>query len=163
MKLNKDNGITIIVLIITIIIMLLLIGGAIQYGKDAVDTAKLEDVKTDMISIKTKAKIEAEQYNFKDIESLTGTPLDEDPQQGIQQSNYTIPIQLKQVFEAELDISKLYIWTQQDLNNKGLNTIKVNQSSFYIVYYNLQDTTSCEVYYSKGVENKYSLEELQEL
>ena len=70
MNLKIENGITIIALIITIILMLILAGVGMHFGSDALDKAKLEDIKTNMISIKTKAKIVAEQYNFKDIDNL---------------------------------------------------------------------------------------------
>ena len=75
MNLRMEKGITIIALIITIILMLILAGVGIHFGTDAIDKAKLEDIKTDMISIKTKAKIIAEQYNFKDIDSLIGSQI----------------------------------------------------------------------------------------
>ena len=71
---KKENGITIIVLIITIILMLILAGVGIHYGTGAINKAKLEDIKTDMISIKTKAKIIADEYNFEeDVEDKKGT------------------------------------------------------------------------------------------
>ena len=75
MNLKIEKGITLVALVITIIIMLILVGVGLHFGGDAVETAKLEDIKTDMISIKTKAKIVAEQYNFKDIENLVGTKI----------------------------------------------------------------------------------------
>ena len=144
MNLNKENGITIIALIITIILMLILAGVGMHFGRDAVNKAKLEDIKTDMISIKTKAQIIAEQYNFKDIDTLVGT----------------------QITDAEA--TKLGItnnenvrkWSDQDLDNQGLSTIK---GDIYIVNYSLEDIKSCEVYYLEGYEGKYSLTELQGL
>ena len=68
MNLKKEKGITIVALIITVILMLILVGVGIDFGTDAINKARLEDIKTDMISIKTRAKIITEQYNFKDIE-----------------------------------------------------------------------------------------------
>ena len=144
MNLNKENGITIIALIITIILMLILAGVGMHFGSDAVNKAKLEDIKTDMISIKTKAQIIAEQYNFKDIDSLVGT-------------------QITDTEATKLGITNnenVRKWSSQDLSNQGLSTIK---GDIYIVNYSLEDIKACEVYYLEGYEGKYSLTELQDL
>ncbi len=170
MNLKIENGITIIALIITIILMLILVGVGVHFSGDALDKAKLEDIKTDMISIKTKAKIVAEQYNFKDIDNLIGTKLDQnDEEEGIQNETYIIPNGLKTILEGsgeeteKIDISKLYIWTKEDLNNQGLNTIDINNEQFYIVYYNLKDTNKSEIYYSQGFQGQYSLDTLNDM
>lgn len=168
MNLKKENGITIVALVITVIIMLMLAGVGVYYASDAMKKGKLEDIKTDMISIKTKAKIVAEEYNFKDIENLVGTKLDNDAEQeGIQFETYEIPDELKNIFEAKdengeakFDITKLYVWTSEDLERQSLGAINIDDEAFYIVYYNLDNTNECEIYYSKGFEGKYSLSEL---
>lgn len=144
MSLNKEKGITLVALIITIILMIILAGTGVYLGDKAIDKAKLEDIKTDMLSIKTKAKIIAEQYNFKDIENLVGSQItDEDATKlGIENSE---------------NIRK---WSSSDLNSQGLSTI---EGDTYIVNYNLEDTNSCEVYYLKGYQGKYSLTELKDI
>lgn len=144
MNLNKEKGITVIALIITVIIMLILAGVGIHFGTDAIDKAKIEDIKTDMISIKTKAKIIAEQYNFKDIDSLVGTQITDEEATKLGITNNE-------------NVRK---WTNDDLKNQGLPTI---EGDIYIVSYNLKETNSCEVYYSEGYDGKYSLTELQGL
>lgn len=144
MNLKIENGITIIALIITIILMLILAGVGIHFGSDAIDKAKLEDIKTDMISIKTKAKIITEQYNFKDIDSLVGSEI------------------------ADIEAQKLNItnsgnlrkWSSSDLSNQNLSTI---EGDVYIVYYDLDNPNNCEVYYLNGYQGKYSLTDLQNL
>lgn len=144
MNSNKENGITIIALIITIILMLILAGVGMHFGREAVNKAKLEDIKTDMISIKTKATIIAEHYNFKDIENLVGNPITEE------EAN-------KLGIENNDNIRK---WSSSDLNNQGLSTI---EGDTYIVSYNLEDTNSCEIYYLNGYQGKYSLTEMQDI
>lgn len=171
MNLKVENGITIIALIITIILMLILVGVGMHFGGDALDKAKIEDIKTEMLSIKPKAKVVAEQKNFKDIENLVGTPLDQDAsQEGIQTDTYNIPDKLNAIFNEKnedgnykIDISKLYVWTKEDLNSQGLNTIDIDENKFYIVYYNLKDTNACEVYYSQGINGQYSLNVLKDM
>lgn len=144
MNLNTENGITIVALIITIILMLILAGVGIHFGGDALDKAKLEDIKTDMISIQTKAKIVTEQYNFKDIDNLVGTPLTSDEAQKIGLSNS----------------DNLRKWSSSDLNNQNLSTI---EGDIYVVYYDLDNPNNCEVYYLNGYQGKYSLSDLQNL
>lgn len=157
----SNKGITIVALIITVVIMLILAGVGIYYGSDAIDKARLEDIRTDMISIKTKAKIVAEQYNFKDIDNLVGIPVyteDRNIQDNIIQA---LPDELKNIFSGLENKENIYFWSQEDLNNEGLNAIKINAEEFYIIYYNLEDTNATEVYYSKGFDGAYSLTDLQ--
>lgn len=142
MDLNKENAITIVALIITVIVMLILLGVSVQFGTEAINKAKLEDIKTDMSSIKTKAKIVAEKYNFKDIENLIGSTItDEEAQKlGIQNND---------------EIRK---WSSNDLNEQGLSNI---EGDTYVVQYSLEDPNNCEVYYLKGYQGKYSLADLE--
>lgn len=144
MNLKKENAITIIALIITIILMLILVGVGMHFGTDAIDKAKFEDIKTDMISIKTKAKIVAEQYNFKDIDSLVGNTLADSEAQKLGLTNS----------------ENLRKWSSDDLSSQNLSTI---QGDVYVVYYDLDDPNNCEIYYLSGYEGKYSLTDLQNL
>ena len=75
MNLKGEKGITIVALIIMIIVMLILVAVGVEFGMESVDKAKLEDIKTDMLSIKAKAKIVVEQYNYKEIDGLVGTQI----------------------------------------------------------------------------------------
>jgi len=144
MNLKKENGITIVALVITVILMLILAGVAINYGTDSINKANLEDIKTNMISIKTRAKIVAEQYNFKDIENLVGTQITDEEAQKLGITNS----------------EQVRKWSTTDLNTQGLTTIEGDK---YVVYYNLENPSSSEVYYLEGYEGKYSLTELKDL
>lgn len=145
MNLNKENAITIVALIITVIVTLILLGVGIHLGSDVVNKAKLEDIKTDMNSIKTKANIIAEKYNFKDIENLVGSEITEEEAQKI---------------GIEENRDKARKWSSDDLTNQGLSTI---EGDIYIVQYNLDNPNNCEIYYLTGYEGKYSLTELQNI
>lgn len=150
MNLKSKNGITIIALVLTVIIMLILVGVTVKIGTNSIDESEKQDIITNMISIKTKAKIVKDKYNFKDIENLVGTPLIEDTEHTTTDVKVEIPGE---------KINKCYIWTQEDLNDQGLASISSNKSEFYIVCYGDDEI---EVYYSKAVGGKYSLTELQE-
>lgn len=144
MNLKIENGITIIALIITIVIMIILAAVGIELGNEAINNAKLEDIKTDMISIKTKAKIVTEQYNFKDIESLVGSTITDDEATKLNLTNSE-------------NIRK---WSSDDLKSQNLSKI---EGDIYVVFYDLEDPNNCEVYYTKGYKGKYSLTELQDI
>ncbi len=158
---NLNKGITIIALIITVVVMLILAGVGVYYGSDAIEKARLEDIRTNMFQIKSKAKIVAEQYNFKDIDNLVGTPLYEENKTMQDYVAQAIPDELESIFSNLENKDKLYLWSQNDLNNEGLNSIQINAEEFYIVYYDLKDTNATEVYYSKGFDGAYSLTDLQ--
>lgn len=149
MNLKNKKGITIIALVITVIIMLILVGVTIKVGTNSIDEAEKEDIITNMISIKTRAKIVKDQFNFKDISSLVGTKFTDDTKYEKTNLNHAIPEEQK---------NNCYIWTQEDLNNQGLASINSDESKFYVVYYGDNNT---EVYYSIGVDGKYSLTDLQ--
>ena len=144
MNFKMEKGITLVALIVTVIIMLILVGVTIRFSTDAVKKANLEDIKTDMISIKTRAKIIAEQYNFKDIESLVGSEISDYEAQKLRLTNSE-------------NIRK---WSDSDLASQNLSAIEGNK---YVVEYSLENPNECEVYYLEGYENMHSLTELQGL
>lgn len=146
MNLKNEKGITIIALIITIILMLILVGVTVKVGTKEISKAKLEDIKTEMISIKTRAEIVKDKYDFKDIDNLVGTKLSE-----------TTDYNTEAIVIPDASKENCYIWTQEDLNSQELSSIKVDKDKFYVVYYG----DDIEIYYSKGVDGKYSLTELQ--
>ena len=147
MNLKAEKGITLVALVITVILMLILAGIGLHFGTEALEKSKLEDIKTDMISIQAKAKIIAEQYNFKDIEELVGTKIE------TQEEATTIGIT-----DEEIENIYLYKWSKEDLTNQGLSTIDGDK---YIVKYDLDNPNDCEVYYIEGFNGKHSLAELQ--
>ena len=149
MNLKNKKGITIIALVITVVIMLILVGVTVKVGTKSIDESEKEDIITNMISIKTRAKLVKDQFNFKDISSLVGTKFTDDTKYEKTNLNPAIPEEQK---------NNCYIWTQEDLNNQGLASINSDESKFYVVYYGDNNT---EVYYSIGVDGKYSLTDLQ--
>lgn len=124
--------------------MLILLGVGVHFGGDAIKKAKLEDIKTDMISIKTRAKIIADEHNYNDDETLPGD-LVTDPQ-----------ILNKLQIDAEKEV---YKWDRNTLDDQGLSKVEADE---YIVYYDLDNPNNCEVYYKDGFDGAYSLTQLEE-
>ena len=145
MEIKEKKGITLVALVITVVIMLILIGVGVKLGTDIIDKAKLEDIKTDMISIKTKAKIVVDEYNYKDIESLVGSEISEE--------------EIKLLGLSDKPYENIRKWSKEDLAMQNLSTIEGDK---YVVYYDLENPNNCEVYYLEGYKDKYSLTELQE-
>ena len=121
--------------------MTILVGVGLHFGTGAIKKAKLEDIKTDMISIKTRAKIIADEYNFGDIDALKGVEV-EDP-----------------AVLTKLNIEEGFLWDRVTLDEQGLTTIEENK---YVVKYDLDNPNNIEVYYLEGYDGAYSLTDLQE-
>ena len=121
--------------------MSILVGVGVHFGSDAIKKAKLEDIKTDMISIKTRAKIIADEKNFGDIEELKGTIVED------------------QTILSKLNIEEGYLWDRSTLDEQGLTTIEGDK---YVVKYDLDNPNDIEVYYLEGYDGAYSLTALQE-
>ena len=64
-RFNNDKGITIISLVIMIIVISIIAGISITQGTTLIKQIKVDNYKTNMISIKAKAKVIAEEVNSK--------------------------------------------------------------------------------------------------
>ncbi|MBO4815389.1 MAG: hypothetical protein J5507_00125 [Clostridia bacterium] len=130
--------------------MTILVGVGINFGTDAIKKAKLEDIKTDMISIKTRAKIIAEESNFNGSE-ISALP-------GVQATDEELNIIGLQNLSND-DKQKVRKWNDEALQSQGLSTIEGDK---YVVKYDLDNPNDCEVYYLEGYDGSYSLSALQE-
>jgi Tfp pilus assembly protein PilE len=150
---KKNEGITLIALVITIIIMLILVGVGIKLGNEAINKAKLEDLKTNMISIKTKAKTIEEKYMFGDS-NLVGKEISDTDSttQGIQNSDIKGGV-LNELNSSNNNLEYVYKWDEEILSDQGLDNIKLDDGNYYIVCYDI-DHATCEVFYSQGYNYK---------
>ena len=153
---KNNRGITMIALILTIIIMLILASITVNIGTSEIEKAKLEDLKTTMLSIKGRVKIIVDKLAFEDTFDNTGMLAYDDAT--LYTSN--IPGELKVILEE--DTSNLYIWDQTAMENNNITDVEITEEDFFIMDYETK-----EVYYSQGFEYNdevyYSLTELQEL
>ena len=62
---KENKGVTLTSLVITIIVLLIIAGISVYSGTDIIKRAKLEELKTNMLLIETKAKECVENANFK--------------------------------------------------------------------------------------------------
>ena len=120
--------------------MLVLVSVGISFGRKAISTAQLEDIKTEMLSIKARAKIIVDEYNYEDIEALPGVAATE-----------------QELTNLGLEGENYYIWDKETLEEQGLNKIDENA---YMIHYDIDNPSDCEVYYLEGFKGKYSLTQL---
>lgn len=180
-KMEKNNGITIVSLIITIIILLILAGISIGTGNKVIKSSELENVKTNMLLIKAKGKEYVENANFKlgtnfkestDIDNRIKTAKAE-LKKGEDEEMTNNEILEQNIGITQDDIKKnndytyYYKLSNDDLTDMGLSNVKSDdKNGWYIIKYDLENV-EVEVYNTLGYErdgNKYfSLTELQNL
>lgn len=151
MKVKSEKGVSLILLIIVVVILIVLAIFGIKYIKEKVETENIEDIKSYMLSIQALTKnIQNKHVVNEEENSLIGIAVNLENNE----TEYKISDELKEEL-TQIENSNLYIITQEDLDNNGLSKIKINNDEFYVVDYN-----SGEIYYSKGIDGKYSLKEI---
>ena len=108
-----------------------------------------------MITIKTKVKIIADEYNYGGIEEYPGINIENN-------TEYRISTELQTLLNELDDNEHIYIWDRETLNSQGLNIIELEGNEFFVVYYGNEEH-DCEVYFSEGFNDKYNLTEIQSL
>lgn len=177
----NNKGITLIVLIITVIVLIIIASISITEGKKLVDEAKVENLITDMITIKSKARVYEEEVESKtwdlsnDIKE--GTTISE-KEQGRQDcftgedykfllvtNDNAAQYNMQNLFSAE---NIYYALSKEALDKMGLGSLWEN-GSYYVVKYTVENNKyeGIDVIYTKGIKYKsnmyYSLSQLQEV
>ncbi len=184
-KMEKNNGITIVSLIITIIILLILAGISIGTGNKVIKSSELENVKTNMLLIKAKGKEYVENANFKlgtNFDNLTGADKQKDKQNRITAAkkelkgeeitdcnifNQNMGITQETITNDNANYIYYYKLRENDLKDMGLSKVKLDEKNgYYVIKYNIKNV-EVEVYNTLGYEKDgnryYSLTELQNL
>ena len=163
MIIKQEKGITLTALVTTIIVLLIIAGIGINYGRDTIKKAHLEELETNMLLIKAKAKGLVEEANTK-----IGLPTASDyaeKQTSVRQELYIGTAGMVKVDTAPSGIPQadnLYEVTEKTLSNWGLDDIKLEENEKYIV--KLDDVgTEVEVYNTIGYDGKYSLTEIENI
>ena len=175
MKNNK--GITLIALSITIIILLIIASITIFYGKESIEKANLESLKTNMYLIKAKAKEYCEEANFmlgtgevpsnptkfnEYIEPAikylkNGTNEAEDTKRPMLSQAQNVPeyVNYKE-FVAVIDLDDLKVMGLKDVENPDK----------YLIGFDITKN-KVEVYYTDGYESngetKYALSDIEDI
>ena len=163
MNIKQEKGITLTVLVTTIIVLLIIAGIGINYGRDTIQKAHLEELETNMLLIKAKAKGLVEEANTKiGLPTASGYA---EKQTSVRQELYIGTAGMVKVDTAPSGIPQadnLYEVTEKTLSNWGLDDIKLEENEKYIV--KLDDVgTEVEVYNTIGYDDKYSLTEIENI
>lgn len=165
MNIKQEKGITLMALVITIIVLSIIAGIGINYGRDTIKKAHLEELETNMLLIEAKAKGLVEEANTK-----IGLPSASDyaeKQNSVRQELYINTAGMVKVDTVPSGISpkdenNLYEVTTNTLSYWGLDDINLEENEKYIV--ELDDVnTKVEVYNTIGYDGKYSLTDIENI
>lgn len=150
---TATSGITLTTLVITIIVLAIISSVTVYTGTEIIKSTNLQNINTNMMLIQAKTKTISEQAKFnKDTSNYKGTKLAE-----ISGNEKVEELISNNIIE---DTQKSYLLSQSDLNEMGLEKIKVDDG--YIVNYETN-----EIIYVKGFEVKdrtyYKLSETKNL
>lgn len=157
---RKNTGITLIALAIMILVLLILAAITISTGMNSVEKAQLEELRTNMLLIKAKAREYVEEATFK-----MGINPDENKKNQVRNEVYIEQAGLEQATDIPsnfgiTDSSTCYWIT--NLANWGLEEIRTEEGEKYLVQFNETDIT-VEIYNTKGYKENYSLTQIDQL
>lgn len=163
MKLKQDKGITLIALMVTIIILLIIAGIAIYNGKETIQRANLEALRTNMLLIEAKAKGLVEEANFQlgpektgDLANIRKKIYVEDNELFAASENSNIP--------SEFIKDNVYVFTRETATLWGLDNVygEPESGGYYLIAFD-EENASVEIYNTLGYQGRYSLTDIDEL
>ena len=137
-KIRNSEGITLVALVVTIVVTLIIASITIYNGAAIIKEARVEDIKTNMLLIQAKAKIKLEDNVFK------GTTTD------YIGTKVTDSSMLEKISLEAGQEENCYYLTEEDLKNMNLESLKVPEGEYYIVYYDAENV-EVDVFYTAGV------------
>lgn len=172
---RNEKGVTLIVLMITIIILIILAGIAIYIGRESIQKANLEGLKTNMLLIETKAREFVENASFDlgiapenatdEMKTNAQSELNGEDKGTLVTSDDSIINQLLNIGISQEDIDKgnVYKLTTENLEKMGIKDVQSNEEEgWYVIVYHIEDTTA-EIYHTVGYNGKYSLTDIEQI
>ena len=174
---KENKGITLVALVITIVVLLILAGISIGKGSNIIKSSQLENLKTNMLLIKVKAKEYVENANFqlgtnferatdKDTRILNAkSELQGEEITDSSIFNDGINISQENLTKDNLNYIYYYKLNTNNLADMGLSKVESDEKNgWYIIKYNIKNL-EIEIYNTLGFGNNgskyYSLTELQ--
>lgn len=174
---KENKGITMVALVITIVLLLILAGISIGQGNKVIKASELENLKTNMLLIKVKAKEYVENANFK-----LGTNFENATDKATRVENAKAELEGEEItdistIKGNINISQetisndnanyiyYYKLSTDNLTDIGITKVESNEKDgWYIIKYDIKNL-GIEIYNTNGFENEgtkyYSLTELQ--
>lgn len=140
---KSQKGLTLAGTIFFVLIIAFIVFGVVYYVRMQTTKEELEDMKTDLLLVQAKVKKISSDYILeKKDEILIGTKLaDLKDEPAIQEFLNQNSI------DTEEEDKRYYAINQQNLNEMGLQQVKLEENAYYVVEY-----TDGAVYYTKGYE-----------
>lgn len=174
---KENKGITMVVLVITIVLLLILAGISIGQGNKIIKSSQLENIKTNMLLIKVKAKEYVENANFKlgtNFESatdkdtrITNAKAELKGEEIIDSTIFSGNINMNQenITNDNSNYKYYYKLNTTNLEDMGVSKVISDASNgWYIIKYDVKNM-EVEIFNTNGFENDglkyYSLTELQ--
>ena len=172
LNLKQNKGITLVALTVMIIVISILAGISITQGTGLIEKTKLENYKTNMITIKAKSKVYAEE--------ISAEIWDVSDKESKRAELYLEKYKMEKMSDDADIVSKVneninsgngcecYKMTKEALKQMGLEDISNDANDGdYVVIYNKDSYKNIEVMYVLGIRYKgsiyYTLSSLQEL
>lgn len=163
---KNTKGITLITLVITVVVLLMIAGISYYSGKEIIQKAKLEELKTNMLLMQAKAREYVEEATFKmgihpdenKIETVRAQVYGTDTEEGAQlEKAENIPAELG------VEASSACYWLTPETQEKwGLTKIEMGENEKYLIQFN-EENISVEIYNTEGYNGKYSLTEIDQI
>ena len=175
MKRKREKGITLVALTITIIVLSIIASITINTGGNIIESAKLENLKTNMLLIQAKTKEYVEEVNFKK------GPVDTAKIETIRNEVYVVkgglvfyeseevPKEVKDlIFKVSNETGEQYYYVSRSaLDKAGLSKVEEGEDNGYYVVKFDEENITVEVYNTMGFENNgqnnYSLTQLEQI
>lgn len=170
LNIKEEKGITLTALVVMIIVIMILAGITITQGSDLINNTKVETYVTNMITIRAKAKVYAEEVNAE--------TWDAEDKAAKRTEIYSEKYKMTKSNNQDEIISKVdsnvntgngcecYDITKDTLRQMGLSDL-ANETSDgeYVVVYDASDYKNMDIVYKNGIEYKkvkyYTLSSLQ--
>lgn len=172
---NNNKGITMISLAISIVVLLILASVSIGIGNNVIKQSNLENLKTNMLLIKSKAKEYVENANFSIGATIDTVEVEEknnrinNAKEKLKGTEITDKNEISNI-ENNVESNEYIFYykiSTQELNDIGLNNVKSDEKNgFYIIKYDIKNI-EVEIYNTKGFKDEdktyYSLTDIQNL
>ena len=167
MNIKENKGVTLVALTITIIVLLIIAGIAVYNGKETIQKANLEALRTNMLLIEAKAKGVVEEANFQlgpDLQKMSeintirsDVYVTENKLQKLSDSGITVPSGIPTG-------DNVYVLTQETASLWALDNVydELDEDEYYVISFD-EDNATVEIYNTLGYQGHYSLTEIDEL
>ena len=164
LNIKNNKGITLMALVITIIIILIFASITVNQGYGLIKEAKIQNLETNLLAIRAKAKEYGE-----NVDAKNWAEEDETEKQNKNEEEFinTYKLNLFDASEMAWDDPEYtyYSLDKESFDNMDLSEIYDDNDEEYIIGYKTSDLSEIEIIYAEGIEYNdktiYSLTELQ--